>query len=105
MKAIVRIILFALCICSCAEKQEVPTAFMYDTEVIAVFPPRGIGEQSSAGQIYKGLTQVADALNISFRPVFPLTYEEGAERILQLAGAEQRGRKRLIISTDPEYTE
>ena len=105
MKAIVRIILFALCICSCAEKQEVPTAFRYDTEVIAVFPPRGIGEQSSAGQIYKGLTQVADALNISFRPVFPLTYEEGAERILQLAGAEQRGRKRLIISTDPEYTE
>ena len=105
MKAIVRIILLSLCVYSCTEKQEVPAAFKYDTEVIAVFAPQGIGDQSSAGQMYKGLTQIADALNISFRPVFPLTFEDGAETIARFTGADQKGRKRLIISTDPGYSE
>lgn len=105
MKTIVQIIFLSLCIYSCTEKQEVPSAFKYDTEVIAVFAPQGIGDQSSAGQMYKGLTQIADDLNISFRPVFPLTFEEGAEMIARLAGADQKGHKRLIISTDPGYSE
>jgi basic membrane lipoprotein Med (substrate-binding protein (PBP1-ABC) superfamily) len=34
-----------------------------------------------------------------------LTFEEGAETILRLAGADQQGRKRLIISTDQGYSE
>ena len=105
MKTIVQIIFLSLCIYSCTEKQEVPSAFKYDTEVIVVFAPQGIGDQSSAGQMYKGLTQIADDLNISFRPVFPLTFEEGAEMIASMAGADQKGHKRLIISTDPGYSE
>ena len=105
MKTIIRIILLSACLYSCAEKQDVPAAFKYDTEVIAVFPPRGIDDRTSAGQIYKGLTQTAAALNISFRPVFPFTYEEGAETIATLAGKNHKGRKRLIISTDPEYSD
>ena len=105
MKAIVRIILLSLCLYSCTEKQELPATFNYDTEVIAVFAPRGIDDQSSAGQMYKGLTQITYALKISFRPVFPLTFEEGAETLARLAGADQKGCKRLIISTDPGYSE
>ena len=105
MKAIVRIILLSICMYSCTEKLEVPAVFKYDTEVIAVFSPLGISDASGAGLMYKGLTGTADALNISFTPVIPLTFEEGAETILRLAGADQRGRKRLIISTDQGYSE
>ena len=105
MKSILRIFCLSLCLYSCADKYEVPSAFRHDTEVIAVFTPRGIDDQSSAGQMYKGLTHTADAMNISFYPVFPLTYEEGAETIARLAAKNQKGRKRLIISTDPEYSD
>ena len=44
-------------------------------------------------------------MHLSFRPVYPLTYAEGAETIAQLACEDQKGRKRLIISTDPEYSD
>ena len=105
MKPILRIILLSICLYSCADNHEVPHAFEYNTEVIAVFTPLGIGNHSSSGLIYKGIIKATDALNISFRPIFPLTYEDGAEIIAQLAGADQKGRKRLIISTDPEYSD
>ena len=105
MKQILRIILLSLCIYSCAEKHDVQETFRYDTEVIVVFSPDGIGEASGSGLIYKGLVRTADALKISFRCVFPLNYEEGAETVASLAGEDVPGRKRLIVSSDPEYSE
>ena len=105
MKATLRNILMILCLYSCSDKHEEPDIFKYDTEVIAVFTPRGLGDNSSAGLMYKGLVRTADALNISFRPIFPFSYEDGAETIARLAGEEDKGRKRLIISTDPEYSD
>ena len=104
MKSLLRIILLSFCLHSCAEKLETPDTFNCNTEVIAVFTPNGIGDQSSAGLIYKGIVRTTDALNISFRPVFPMTFEEGAETIALLAGEDQKERKRLIISTDPEFS-
>ena len=47
MKPILRIILSAILLYSGAEKLETPDTFKYDTEVIAVFTPNGIGDQSS----------------------------------------------------------
>ena len=104
MRKLWRIILLVICLYSCSDKYEVPSAFKYDTVVIAVFSPLGISDASGAGLMYKGLVRTTDALKISFRPVFPLTYEDGAETILRLAGADQKGRRRLIISTDPGYS-
>ena len=105
MKLIFRIILLSILLYSCTDKHAVPDTFKYDTEVIAVFTPNGIGDQSASGLMYKGMVRTADELGISFRPVFPLTYEEGAETIARLAGEDQDGRKRLIISTDPGYSD
>lgn len=104
MKPILPIVLISLCAYSCAERYETPEAFGYDTEVIAVFTPNGIGDQSRSALMYKGLVQAADELNISFRPVFPLTYEDGAETIALLASEKLKEGKRLIVSTDPEYS-
>ena len=105
MKLIFQIILLSILLYSCTDKHAVPDTFKYDTEVIAVFTPNGIGDQSASGLMYKGMVRTADELGISFRPVFPLTYEEGAETIARLAGEDQDGRKRLIISTDPGYSD
>ena len=105
MKLIIRIILLSICLYSCSKVHEVPEMFKYDTEVIAVFTPRGIGDHSSAELQYKGMITTADALGISFRPVFPLTYEEGAETIARLSCEDVPGRRRLIVSTDPEYSD
>ena len=90
---------------SCSEVRESGEIFRYDTEVIAVFTPNGIGNQSRSELIYKGIIKTTDAMHLSFRPVYPLTYAEGAETIAQLACEDEKGRKRLIISTDPEYSD
>lgn len=105
MKFILRIILLTFCLYSCSDIQENLDTHKCDTEVIAVFTPYGLGDHSSAGLMYKGIVKAADSLGIKFRPVFPLTYEEGAETIAELASADQKGCRRLIISTDPEYTD
>lgn len=105
MKVILRIILLSICIYSCSDSSEELNTFKYDTEVIAVFTPKGIGDYSQAGLIYKGIIKAADSLGIAYRPVFPLTYEEGAQTIADLVKENEPGIKRLIISTDPEYSE
>ena len=105
MKVILRVILLSIFLYSCSNHKEDLNIFKYDTEVIAVFTPRGIGDQSSAGQLYSGIINATDALGISFRPVIPKTYEEGAKTIAQLASGNEKGCKRLIISTDPEYSD
>lgn len=105
MKRIIPIILLSFWLFSCSDEHEDLDIFKYDTEVIAVFAPNGIGDQTNAGLIYKGIIKATDSLNLSFRPIFPLTYEEGAKTIAQLTASNQPGRKRLIISTDPEYSD
>ena len=104
MKVILRIILLSLLMWSCSEKIDDQVTFKYDTEVIAVFTPNGIGDQTNAGLIYTGIVRTADLLGISFRPIFPTTYEDGAKTIVKLASGNQKGVKRLIISTDSEYS-
>ena len=104
MKRIIPIVLLSLCLWSCSDDYEDLNTFKYDTEVIAVFAPRGVGDQTDAGLIYKGIIKATDSLNIAFRPIFPLTYDEGIETISELSADDQPGRKRLIISTDAEYT-
>ena len=104
MKVILRIIVLSIFLYSCSNHKKDLDIFKYDTEVIAVFTPRGIGDRSNAGLIYSGLIAATDSLNISFRPIIPKTYEEGANTIAQLAGGNETGLKRLIISTDPEYS-
>lgn len=104
MKRIIPIVLLSLCLWACSDDYEDLNTFKYDTEVIAVFTPRGVGDQTDAGLIYRGIIKATDSLNIVFRPIFPLTYEEGAETIAKLSADDQPGRKRLIISTDAEYT-
>lgn len=105
MKVILRLILLSIFLYSCSNHKEDLNIFKYDTEVVAVFTPRGIGDQSSAGQLYSGIITTTDALGISFRPITPKTYEEGAKTIAQLTAGNEKGRKRLIISTDPEYSD
>lgn len=105
MKPILRIILLSICLYSCADKHEVSDTFRYDTEVIAVFTPNGIGDQTGSELMYKGMIQAADALRISFQALIPKTYEEGAEIIAGLASEDSQERRRLIISTDPEYSD
>lgn len=105
MKIILRIILLSIFLYSCSNHKKDLDIFKYDTEVIAVFTPRGIGDQSSAGLLYSGMIAATDSLGISFRPIIPKTYEEGAETIAQLAAGNEKGRRRLLISTDPEYSD
>ena len=104
MKSILRIILISVCIYSCSGPSGDLNVFKYDTEVIAVFTPNGIGDQSAAGLMYRGIVTATDSLGISFRPFIPRTYDEGAEIIAKLASGNEKGHKRLIISTDPEYS-
>lgn len=47
MKPILRIILSAILLYSCADKLETHDTFKYGTEVIAEFTSNGIGDQSS----------------------------------------------------------
>lgn len=99
------LILLSLVLFSCADSDEDTNRFDYNTEVIAVFTPKKIGDQTDAGLYYKGIIKTTDSLGIAFRPIFPSTFEEGAETIARLAGSDQQGRKRLIIATDSEYSE
>ena len=105
MKLILKITLLFIFLHSCSDPRKDLDIFRYDTEVIAVFTPNGIGDQSNSGQIYKGLISATDSLGISFRPIIPKSYKEGADIIAQLAGRIENGCKRLIISTDPEYSD
>ena len=99
------IILLSLTLFSCVDRDEDLNHFDYNTEVIAVFTPKKIGDQTDAGLCYKGIIKATDSLRLAFRPIFPSTFEEGTETIARLAGCDQQGRKRLIIATDPEYSD
>ena len=104
MKYILRTIFLFLTLYSCSEPYEDLNPFRQDAEVIAVFSPNGIGDCSYSALMYRGMIAATDSLGISFRPIIPATYEEGAEKLLQLVSTEVKGRKRLIISADPEYS-
>ena len=104
MKHILRTIFLFLCLYSCSAPYEDMNQFRHDAEVIAVFSPNGIGDCSYSALMYRGMIAATDSLGISFRPIIPATYEEGAEKLLQLVSTEVKGRKRLIISADPEYS-
>ena len=93
MKRIFGIFLLTLTLFSCTNNEE------------EVFTPYKIGEHSDAGLMYKGIVKATDSLGLSFRPIFPATYEEGAETLAELVASNQPGRKRLIIATAPEYSE
>lgn len=99
------IILLSLVLFSCADSDEDVNRFDCNTEVVAVFTPKKIGDKTDAELCYKGIIKTADSLRLAFRPIFPSTFEEGAETIARLAGSDQQGRKRLIIATDSEYSE
>ena len=92
------IILLLLALFSCVDRDD------YNTEVIAVFTPKKLGDHTDAKLCYKGIIKTTDSLRLAFRPIFPSTFEEGAETIAKLVGGDQQGRKRLIIATDPEYS-
>ena len=70
-----------------------------------MFTPNGIGSQPNAALMYKGMVTATDNLGISLRAIVPATYQEGAETIAKLVSGNEKGRKRLIISTDPEYSD
>ena len=79
--------------------------YEHTTEVIAVFTPNKIGDQTDAALIYQGIVRATDSLGLSFRPIFPATFEDGAETLAELVGRNQQGRKRLVVATDPEYSD
>lgn len=77
--------------------------YKFDKEVIAVFSFNGIIDNSPASKIYSGLVRITDSLGISFKAYFPLSVEEGAMMITDLAKSNVKGKKRLIIATEPEF--
>lgn len=96
--------MLSLLLFSCHPEGNEPNLFDPSVEVICVYTPRGIGDNSTAGMIYTGVLRTTDSLGIACRFIFPITFEEGADSIAQLVRENQKGRKRLIISTDPEYS-
>ena len=101
----IRILLLTFCLYACSDHNKDQNLFRYDTEVIAVFSPYGTTGQTNADLLYRGMIQATDSLGISFRPIFPLTYEEGAETLAELVKDNKTGYKRLIVSTDIEYSD
>ena len=85
MKIVFRIIILSLILLSCTNRNEDITYFNPDIEVVAVFTPRGIGDQSNTtGLIYKGLMKTTDSLGLSCRIIVPFYFEEGADSIIKL---------------------
>ena len=78
MKHILRSIFLFLSLYSCSAPYEDVNQFRHDAEVIAVFSPNGIGDCSYSALMYMGMIAATDSLGISFRPIIPATYEEGA---------------------------
>ena len=105
MKKVFGIILLFLTLFSCTKNDEDVDIYNYAPEVVAVFTPNKIGDHTDAGLIYQGIVRATDSLGLSFRSIFPATYEDGAETLAQLVGSNQQGRKRLIVATDPEYSD
>ena len=101
----IRILLLTFCLYACSDHDKDQNQFRYDTEVIAVFSPYGTTGQTNADLLYRGMIQTTDSLGITFRPIFPLTYEEGAEILSELVKDNKAGFKRLIVSTDIEYSD
>lgn len=92
-------------VCLSCNKEVIPEPFHNDREVIAVFPPEGIEAHSFSGLVYQGLYRVTDSLKVLFRPVLPMTYDEGLRTISQLTKYRRDGMKRLIIVADPTYAD
>ena len=101
----IQILLLTFCLYAYSDHNKDQNLFRYDTEVIAVFSPYGTTGQTNADLLYRGMIQATDSLGISFRTIFPLTYEEGAEILSELVKDNKAGFKRLIVSTDIEYSE
>ena len=79
--------------------------FRHDTQVIVVFPPAGIGDHTEAALVYQGAFKAADSLAVAFCPIFPSSYKDGVETLVQLVKNDVVGRKRLIIAADYEYSD
>ena len=105
MKKIFGTILLLLTLFSCTKNDEEVNIYDHTTEVVAVFTPNKIGDQTDAALIYQGIVRATDSLGLSFRPIFPATFEEGAETLAELVGRNQQGLKRLVVATDPEYSD
>lgn len=101
----IQILLLTFCLYACSDHDKDQNQFRYDTEVIAVFSPYGTPGQTNADLMYRGMIKATDSLGIRFRPIFPLTYEEGAETLAELVKDNKTGYKRLIVSTDAEYSD
>ena len=104
LKIFLEILLILISSSSCVKRED-KDKFRYDTEVIAIFSSYGVSEHTHDGMIYKGLINASDSLGIVFRPIIPFTYEEGTNTIERLVKNNQLGKKRLIISIDPEYSD
>ena len=105
MRNIFKILLILVCLSSCTKHKGDSDRFKYDMEVIAIFSSYGVSEHTHDGLIYSGLIKATDSLGIVFRPIIPFTYEDGTNTIDRLIKSDQSGKKRLIISADPEYSD
>lgn len=104
MKRIFPIILLSCFLFACHPEEKAPSLFDTSVEVVCVYTPRGIGDNFSAELIYKAVLRTTDSLNIAYRSIFPITFEEGADSIAQLVSRDKEGCKRLIMATAPEYS-
>lgn len=107
MKLLTRILCLAFLVSSCCKNMEEGTdspLFRHDTQVIVVFPPAGIGDQTEAALIYQGAFRATDSLGLAFCPIFPSSYKDGVETLSQLVKSDVVGRKRLIVAADYEYS-
>ena len=73
MKLLTRILCLAFLVSSCCKNMEEGTdspLFRHDTQVIVVFPPAGIGDQTEAALIYQGAFRATDSLGLAFCTIF-----------------------------------
>lgn len=61
MKKIFGTILLLLTLFSCAKNDEEVNNYEHTTEVIAVFTPNKIGDQTDAALIYQGIVRATDS--------------------------------------------
>lgn len=99
------LLLVAMGLWGSCDKAEGPEPFHYDREVLVIFPPEGIEAHSFSGLLYQGLYEATTKERVLFRPLLPMTYDEGLRRISQAASFESKGIKRLVVVADPTYAE
>lgn len=104
MNKLFLVILLVSLLCSCHSDDKNPQFFDPGVEVVCVYTPRGISDNTTESAIYTGVVRTTDSLGIAYRMIFPITFAEGADSIAALVNKDKPGYKRLIIATDPEYS-